>query len=154
MEPLPLSDQDHIPDHNASRRAFLKTLTGAVAVGFAVQILGCTEEPLSSDGTGGNNGNCPQPSSTLGKSAATDRSGTVGSNHGHVALVTAAAQDAGQAFLLDITGSASHSHTVSLTTQDVANLKAGAALTKQSSTNGHSHSVTFAMVTTSIHQPC
>jgi hypothetical protein len=135
---------------DASRRAFVGTLTSAVAVGFALQIFGCIEEdPVSSvpakpDG----NGTC-----ALGKAATADRSGTVASNHGHVALVTGTQQDTGTAFNLSIQGSAGHNHTLALTTQNLADLKAGLALTKTSSTDaGHSHSVTFA-ATTSIWRP-
>jgi hypothetical protein len=132
-----------------SRRAFIGTLTSAVAVGFAMQIIGCIQDdPASSSGKPAGNGNC-----ALGKTTA-DRSGTVGTNHGHTAVVTVAQQDAGIAFNLGIQGTAGHNHTLALTTQDVANLKAGLALTKTSSTDaGHSHSVTFAAVSTSIWQP-
>jgi hypothetical protein len=152
-------DNSSQPNHGSnsgpdtSRRAFLRTLGGALAVGFAIQIIGCTEaDPLSPSPSGNDNGNCPQPG-RLKKSAATDRTGAVSSNHGHTAIVTAAAQDAGVAFVLNITGTASHSHTISLTAQDLTDLKAGLALTKQASTNGHSHTVTFAAITTSI-LPC
>jgi hypothetical protein len=146
----PNSFPDNHAPRDASRRAFVGTLTSAVAVGFALQIIGCIEEdPVSSRvSTPEGNGNC-----ALAKTAA-DRTGTVASNHGHVAVVTTAQQDAGTAFNLSIQGSANHNHTLSLTTQDVADLKAGLALTKASSNSGgHTHSVTFAAVNTSIRPP-
>ena len=134
--------------HDTSRRAFIGTLTSALAVGFTMQIFGCIEEdPASSSPRNTNgNGNC-----ALAKAATADRTGTVASNHGHVAVVTGAQQDTGTAFNLSIQGTATHNHTLALTTQDITNLKAGLAVTKTSSTDsGHSHSVTFAAVNTSI----
>jgi hypothetical protein len=159
MESQPLHpDPQSVPGHDAihdalqdsSRRKFLGTLTGALVAGLAIQILGCTEDPVSSGspapGTG-NGGNC-----ALGKAAA-DRTGTVSANHGHVAVVTQAVQDAGVAHQLSIEGSAGHDHIVALTEADITALKAGSALTKTSSNvNSHTHTVTFAMVT-SI-RPC
>ncbi len=136
--------------HDASRRAFLATLTNVTAVGLGMHLIGCfTEDPASStiaaapDGKG----NCG-----LAKTA-TDRTGTISFNHGHVAVVTTAQQDAGMAFNLDIEGSANHPHTVQLTEQDVADLKAGLQVSKTSSNNsGHTHTVTFAAAT-SIWKP-
>jgi hypothetical protein len=116
--------------------------------GLAIQILGCTEDPVSSGSPNPvNGGNC-----ALGKAAA-DRSGSISSNHGHVANVTQAVQDAGVAHQLSIAGSAGHDHIVALTEADITALKAGSQLVKTTSNvNSHSHTVTFAMVT-SI-RPC
>ena len=143
------NSEDHEP-RDASRRAFVATLTSAAAVGFALHIVGCIQEDPVSSGApaSGENGNC-----ALAKAAA-DRTGTVASNHGHVAVVTTAQQDAGTAFNLSIQGTSPHNHTLALTTQDLADLKAGLALTKTSSSGGgHTHSVTFAAVNTSIWKP-
>jgi hypothetical protein len=155
MEHLSPSNQEPGTGTDHTRRAFLRTLGGALAVGFVVQILGCTEaDPLSSPTTGNNGGNCPQPNS-MNKTAATDRTGTVSSNHGHSAIVTAAAQDTGTAYSLSIQGSAGHNHTLAMTAQDLTNLKAGSQVVKTTASDGtgHSHTVTFAMVT-SILNPC
>lgn len=132
-----------------NRRQFLATLTSLAAVGFAMQVIGCIEDaPATATAGSAGGGTC-----ALAKAAA-DRSGTVAANHGHVAVVTTAQQDAGTAFDLSIQGTAPHNHTLSLTTQDLADLKAGAQVVKTSSTNsGHSHVVTFAAVTTSIRPP-
>jgi hypothetical protein len=134
---------------DASRRKFLGTLSGALVAGLVVQIIGCTgNDPVSSGSPGpGSGGDC-----ALGKAAA-DRSGSISANHGHVAVVTQAVQDAGVAHQLSIEGSAGHDHIVSLTEADIAALKAGSQVAKTSSNvGGHTHTVTFAMVT-SI-RPC
>jgi hypothetical protein len=71
-------------------------------------------------------------------------SGTISGNHGHVATITAAQLTAGNAVALDITGSASHSHSVSLSAQDILDVAARKTVAKASSTNsGHDHTVTF-----------
>jgi hypothetical protein len=71
--------------------------------------------------------------------------GTISGNHGHTAVVKKAQIDAGGAVTLDIQGSSGHSHTVSLTADDMAELKkAGGMVTKDSSSaSGHNHSVMF-----------
>lgn len=143
------------PDTAAShvdggRRAFLTTLSGALVAAFVVQIVGCTsEDPVSAGTPAPGPGNCG-----LGKVAA-DRTGTISSNHGHVAVVTTAQQDAGSAFNLSIQGTGTHDHIVALTAQDVAALKAGSQLVKTSSNvNGHTHTVTFTAVVTGIRPAC
>lgn len=152
----PLDNPGIRPDtrFDNTRRKFLGTLTGALAAGLVVQILGCTEDPQYGAGPAPANG-CPQPGG-LAKSAL-DRSGSVSSNHGHVATVTTAQQDTGTAFNLSIQGSAGHNHTLALTAQDLSNLKAGAQLVKTTVSNdgtGHSHTVTFAMVTAILRPDC
>jgi hypothetical protein len=68
----------------------------------------------------------------------------VSANHGHVATVTGAQITAGGSVLLDIRGSADHPHTLSLTAAEVAQIGAGARVSKASSTDAsHDHTVTF-----------
>lgn len=131
---------------DGGRRAFLATLSGALVATLVVQITGCnTADPVSSGAPPGDGNNCG-----LGK-VAVDRTGAISANHGHVAVVTTAQQDAGVAFNLSIQGSGNHDHIVALTTQDVAALKAGNQVVKTSSNvNGHTHTVTFTAVTTGI----
>ena len=70
--------------------------------------------------------------------------GTISGNHGHVATITAAQLTAGNAVALDITGSASHSHSVSLSAQDILDVAARKTVAKTSTTeSGHDHTVTF-----------
>jgi len=71
-------------------------------------------------------------------------SGTISGNHGHVATITAAQLTAGNAVALDITGSANHSHSVSLSAQDILDVAARKTVAKTSTTDsGHDHTVTF-----------
>ena len=71
-------------------------------------------------------------------------SGNVSANHGHVAEITGAQITAGTALSLNITGTATHSHTVEVTQADLMTLRNKQAVTKTSTTeNGHSHMVTF-----------
>jgi len=70
--------------------------------------------------------------------------GTISGNHGHVATITAAQLTAGNAVALDITGSANHSHSVSLSAQDILDVAARKTVAKTSTTDsGHDHTVTF-----------
>ncbi len=71
-------------------------------------------------------------------------SGSISGNHGHVATITAAQLTAGNAIALDITGSATHSHSVELSAQDILDVAARKTVAKLSTTNsGHDHTVTF-----------
>jgi hypothetical protein len=72
-----------------------------------------------------------------------DSVGTVSSNHGHAAVVTAAELGSNGALNLDIRGTASHSHTVTLSTTEIAAIRAGGRVEKESSGNSHTHTVTF-----------
>ena len=73
-----------------------------------------------------------------------DASGVVGSNHGHVAVVTSAQLTAPASIRLDIRGDADHAHTVDLTAGEVQQIARGARVSKLSSTeDAHAHSVTF-----------
>ena len=70
--------------------------------------------------------------------------GVVSNNHGHIAELTGAQLDAGLAVDLDIRGTATHTHTVSLSADDITSIKAGTQVARQSSvTLSHSHLVTF-----------
>lgn len=73
----------------------------------------------------------------------TDKTGTVAANHNHAAVITAAQMQAGGALDLDIRGTSGHTHMVALTADDVANVRKGATLSKESSGNSHTHTVTF-----------
>jgi hypothetical protein len=70
--------------------------------------------------------------------------GTVSANHGHVAIIRAAELGAGASLNLDISGSAGHPHTVSLSASEVTQIAGGARVTKTSTTeDSHNHQVTF-----------
>lgn len=72
-----------------------------------------------------------------------DASGTVSGNHGHVAVVTAAQLGAGGSMELDIRGTSSHGHMVSLSAGEVAAIRSGGRVERESSGNSHTHTVIF-----------
>ena len=86
----------------------------------------------------------PPTSGGGGGGVAGDKTGAVGSNHGHAAVITAAQLTAAGALNLDIRGSSDHPHTVTLVASEVASIAANQRVSKESSTDSaHSHSVTF-----------
>ena len=117
---------------NMDRRDFLGAAATALLATAAVQILGCN----SSDGYGSN----PSPTGSLSGVVAAPNT----DNHGHVANLSQAQADAGAALTMDIMGTANHSHTIALTAQDVADIKANRKVVKTASAEiGHYHTVTF-----------
>lgn len=76
--------------------------------------------------------------------SSTPGTGRVSDNHGHVAVVTSAQLAAGGAVTLDIQGSATHSHSVTLSATEVVQVRDGVRVVKTSTTgDGHTHTVTF-----------
>jgi len=118
------------------RREFTAEAALAALAGVMITVSGC--------GGGGGGGGYSSPSSPSTPSAGTDKSGTISSNHGHLAVVTGAQLIAGNAVQLDIRGSADHTHTVTLTAAAIQAIQAGRpAVTDSTSSTGHVHSVTF-----------
>ena len=75
-----------------------------------------------------------------------DKTGEITSNHGHAAVVTSAQQLAGGDISLNIQGTASHNHVVTLSAADVAQIRNGqkfASDCSRSNGTGHYHTVTF-----------
>jgi hypothetical protein len=84
----------------------------------------------------------PAPLPTTGGTG--DEVGQISSNHGHSAMVTAAQLLAGNQVQLDIRGSADHTHSITLTHDDLNSVSSGATVaTDSTTTNGHEHTVTF-----------
>ena len=81
-----------------------------------------------------------------------DVTGVIAANHNHSAAITGAQITAGSAFVLNIQGTAAHTHTVSVTQADLTALKNRQNVAKESSTDlsnafgNHSHTVTFTPV--------
>jgi hypothetical protein len=112
-----------------NRREFLGAAAAALFAGVTITLLGCGDDKSTGDtaGTG-------------------DIEGDISGNHGHKAVVTKAQIDAGGALDLHIQNTASHDHTVSLSADDMAKLKAGQMVTVETSSGGqpsHTHSVMF-----------
>jgi hypothetical protein len=123
------------PTIKIGRREFTAAGVMALLSGVAITISACgsTSTP-SSPSTGGTSG---------------DLTGTVSANHGHTATITAATLTAKDAVTLDIRGSANHTHSLSLSGDQVASAAAGQRISMTSSTDdgagfgSHSHVVTF-----------
>jgi hypothetical protein len=112
-----------------TRRAF--TLDAALAI-----LAGCVI--TISDTACGGDSPAPMPSPS-------DVNGNVSANHGHVATITGAQITTGSAVSLNIQGTATHPHTVSVSQSQLSALSNRQSVTITSSTdNGHTHDVTFA----------
>ncbi len=73
-----------------------------------------------------------------------DKLGAISANHGHVARITGAQLTAGGAIALDIQGTATHTHTVAVSSGDVMDIANNRRVSRLSTTNfGHDHTVTF-----------
>ena len=121
-----------------SRREF--TLDAALAI-----LAGCVITVSEACGSSSSSTTAPSPP----PAAPADINGVIGTNHGHVAVVTGAQITAGGAVTMSIQGTAAHPHTVTLSQADFTALKNRQAVATTSSTDlsatfgNHSHSVTF-----------
>jgi len=117
-----------------NRREFTLEAALAVLSGTVITISGC----------GGGGGSPTSGSPTGGPNASGDMLGAVSANHGHTAVITAAQLVGGNAIVLDISGTAGHSHTVELSAAEIAAIRGGTVVEKPSTTGeAHSHSVAF-----------
>ena len=113
-----------------TRRAF--TLDAALAL-----LAGCVITISDACGSSSPTPVTPTPTTV-------DVTGVVSANHGHTAVITGAQITAGNAVALNIQGTASHPHTLSISQSDLQTLKNRQAISSASSTDsGHSHTVTF-----------
>lgn len=122
------------------RRRFTSLAAALAALSGVAITIGCggsDSSPTSNSGaTGGTGG--------TGGSASGDKVGTISSNHGHVATITAARLASGGELKLDITGTSNHPHTVDLTAADLTAIAGGQRVSKESSNDAaHTHTVTF-----------
>ena len=125
-------------DKTLDRRRFTLATAMAMLAGVTITITescggSSYSSPSSPSGTGGGTG-----------SSATDKVGTISNNHGHSAVITAAQLSAGGDLTLNIQGTATHNHTVALTAANLTAIAGGTKVAQESSTtNSHSHTVTF-----------
>jgi len=123
-----------------TRRDFTVSSALALLSGVAITITGCSDSSDSPTTPGLTTTTTPAPTPPT----PSDVTGTIGANHGHTAVVTAAELTSDDTVILDITGDASHPHTVELTPADLDQIAADTRVTKTSTTNAeHAHSVTF-----------
>jgi hypothetical protein len=121
-----------------SRREFTVESVLAMLAGVTITITGCGggSSPTSpSTSTGGGGGTTTQSG---------DVSGSISANHGHTAVVTAAQITAANGVSLDIRGNADHTHTVTLSADQIRSIGAKQRVSVESTNNvGHEHTVTF-----------
>ena len=128
-----MSEQQY-ESHALTRREFTVEYVLAMLAGVTITVTGCgsTTSPTSLSNSGNTTGTTQ------------DVTGTVSANHGHVATVTGAQITAANAVLLNIQGTATHAHSVSLTADQVRAIGARTQVSVTSTTDsGHNHTVTF-----------
>lgn len=110
---------------------------------LATVLLALSGVSITISACGGGGGSSPTGSSTP-PPASGDKVGQISANHGHTAVITAAQLGAGQTVNLDITGTAGHTHHVTLTAAQVTQIAGNTRVTQTSTTDdGHNHDVTF-----------
>jgi hypothetical protein len=115
-----------------NRREFTVEAALMLLGGATISISGC------GGGSGGATANPAAASIPL-----TDAQGTIASNHGHAAVVTAAQLGAGGGLELDIRGTSSHGHMLALSAGEVATIRGGGRVEKESAGSSHTHTVVF-----------
>ncbi|HXY41369.1 MAG TPA: hypothetical protein VEQ10_16965 [Vicinamibacteria bacterium] len=123
------------------RRRFTFATAMAMLAGVAITI---TEACGSSYSSPTSSNPTPTPAPTPTPVASGDKVGSISSNHGHSAIITAARLAQGGSLDLDIRGTATHTHTVSLSASDLSDIAENKKIAHESSVDsGHSHTVTF-----------
>jgi hypothetical protein len=113
-----------------SRKDFLK-MGAATGATVSLVLIGCGGDDDDYGGSGGSGGGSSSPCSA-----------DIVANHGHVLSIPAADLDATTDKTYDIQGSAPHTHSVTFTAAQMAELKGGASVTVTSSVeSSHSHDV-------------
>jgi hypothetical protein len=126
--------EDAMKTKTVDRREFTLAAAMAALSGVAITISACGGSDSPSSPT-------PTPNPTP---AAGDKTAAIGSNHGHVGVITAAQLTAAAGVMLDIRGSADHPHTVTLSAAEITSIAANQRVSKESTTDAaHSHAVTF-----------
>jgi hypothetical protein len=114
------------------RRTFVRGSFLALLGGATVTIVGCGDSPMA-----------PSLPTAAVPPPAADVAGSVASNHGHSAVITAAQFSAAGELQLSIRGTASHDHMIELSAAEISAVRRGVYLEKMSSGTGHKHLVTF-----------
>jgi hypothetical protein len=121
-------------DWTLDRREFTRRSLLAMFSGVAITISGC-----GGGGDGGPSGPDGTPTPNAG-----DKVGSIAANHGHTAVITSGQLTAGGALSLTFQGSATHTHSVELTPEEVVSIRDGRRVSKEStSVEAHDHTVTF-----------
>ncbi len=124
-----------------NRRQFTQEASLAFLAGVSVTVSACGG---GGGGGGGNDYQSPTGGTPPPAPASGSKTGTVSSNHGHQAVITAAELQAGGALRIDIASGAGHSHIVDLPAQAVQQIRDGKPVQKDSTmTDAHMHTVVF-----------
>jgi hypothetical protein len=112
------------------RREFTLAAMLAVLGGVSITLSACGKASSPSMPT-------PAPSPLA------DKNGVIGTNHGHVALITGAQLTDANTIVLNLQGTASHNHTLELSAAEVAQIRDGQTVARTCSPTTHMHMVTF-----------
>lgn len=119
-------------DNLLTRREFTVEWALAILAGATITITGCGDDDDSAPTN-------PSPQPQAGSEV-----GTISANHGHEATLSSAQISAGAALTLQIRGTATHPHSVSLTAAQIVSIGQNQQVSVVSTTDdGHSHTVTF-----------
>jgi len=121
------------------RKTFLKKTAGALLLATPAYVLiSCSSSSDDNSPNNGGGGGVFEPDCL--KNGAT---GSISVNHGHNLTVSATDVNSGAEKTYNITGSAGHSHSVTVTADDFLTLKDNLPVTIDSTAGGgHTHSVT------------
>jgi hypothetical protein len=126
--------------HQLTRREFTVDSILALLAGVTITVSGCGSGYSSSPTAPTPTTSTPPPATT----STQDVTGAVSANHGHVATVTSAQITGANAVSLNIQGTATHNHVVSLTADQIRMIGARTQVAVQSTNDaGHQHMVTF-----------
>lgn len=115
-----------------NRKSFLKKVSAAVLAGIPLLSLwNCSDS--TEDDNGSDAKNCLENGTSV----------SIGTNHGHSLTVSKEDVDAGVEKSYSIAGAADHSHNVTVTADNFATLQNNSSVTVQSTSSGHTHSVTI-----------
>lgn len=118
-----------------TRKEFLgRLIQGAAGLAGVAVIAGCSSSSESSPDAGGGAVSCTTNGTAI----------TIGTNHGHVMMVSKQDVSAGVAKSYDIRGTADHTHTVMVTAAMFTMLESNTSITTASvpDSTGHTHQVT------------
>ena len=131
--------QDIPKVHELTRREITVESILALLAGVNITVSGCGSGSSSSPTS-------PTPTTATPPATTTtqDVNGAISANHGHVATVTSAQITGANAVSLNIQGTATHNHVVSLTADQIRMIGARTQVAVQSTNDqGHQHLVTF-----------
>jgi hypothetical protein len=116
-------------DLRADRREITVAALLAMLGGVSITLSGC--------------GSSPAGPSAAAPTPVADKAATISSNHGHVAVITSGQFTAANTLSLNLQGTASHNHTLELSSAEVLQIAEGRTLAKECTGAPHTHMVTF-----------